>query len=63
MIGDTRNFKFRGVAPRAVAQVFANISEHPEREFTVSVSYMEIYNERCVGRSPPPRCRYGCMCV
>ena len=48
MIGDTRNFKFRGIAPRAVAQVFANIAEHPEKDYQVSVSYMEIYNERCV---------------
>lgn len=47
MIGDTRNFKFRGVAPRAIAQVFAEIGEHPEKEFSVGVSYMEIYNERC----------------
>ena len=46
MIGDTRNFKFRRIAPRAIAQVFAEIAEHPEKEYTVSVSYMEIYNER-----------------
>lgn len=47
MIGDTRNFKFRGIAPRAIAQVFSTIAEHPEKEFQVSVSYIEIYNERC----------------
>jgi hypothetical protein len=46
MIGDTRNFKFRGVAPRAIAQVFSDIGEHPEKEYNVAVSYMEIYNER-----------------
>jgi len=46
MIGDTRNYTHRGIAPRAIAQVFAEVSSRIETEFQVHVSYMEIYNER-----------------
>ncbi|TKY85189.1 hypothetical protein EX895_006269 [Sporisorium graminicola] len=34
-----------GVIPRAVQQVFAMISDEPDREFLLRVSYLEIYNE------------------
>ncbi|CAK4224291.1 unnamed protein product [Aphanomyces euteiches] len=46
MIGDTRNYQHRGIAPRAIAQVFQEIESRIEIEFTVHVSYMEIYNDR-----------------
>lgn len=46
MIGDTRNYQHRGIAPRAIAQVFAEVDSRIETDFKVSVSYMEIYNER-----------------
>jgi kinesin family protein 6/9 len=46
MIGDTRNYQHRGIAPRALAQVFAEVGSRIETEFQVHVSYMEIYNER-----------------
>lgn len=45
-IGDTRHYKHRGVAPRALAQLFADIADKPESTFNVQVSYMEIYNDR-----------------
>lgn len=45
-IGDTRHYKHRGVAPRALAQLFQEIADKPESDFDVKVSYMEIYNER-----------------
>ncbi|CAK4070340.1 unnamed protein product [Aphanomyces euteiches] len=45
MIGDTRNYQHRGIAPRAIAQVFQEIESRIEIEFTVHVSYMEIYND------------------
>ena len=46
MTGETDNYKQRGITPRAIAQVFAEIKERPHQVFKVSISYMEIYNER-----------------
>lgn len=46
MIGDTRNYKHRGVAPRAIAQVFSEVSSRAETEFTIKATYIEIYNDR-----------------
>merc|ERR1719261_2419676 len=46
MIGDTRNYQHRGIAPRAIGQVFSEIQSRFETEYRVTVSYMEIYNER-----------------
>ena len=34
-----------GIIPLAIDDVFTFIAEHPEREFLLRVSYMEIYNE------------------
>lgn len=44
-IGDMGTFKYRGIVPRAIADVFAFIETHPENEVAVSVSYLEIYND------------------
>jgi kinesin family protein 6/9 len=46
MTGDSCNFKQRGVTPRALALLFSLIEDRPQHEFDVSLSYMEIYNER-----------------
>lgn len=46
MIGDTHNYQYRGIAPRAIAQLFQEIENRIELQFTVRVSYMEIYNDR-----------------
>ena len=46
MVGDTRNYEHRGIAPRAVAHVFSEVSARPEMEMRVSCTYAEIYNER-----------------
>lgn len=46
MTGDTQNFAQRGIIPRAVTHLFAEIENHPQQDFTVSVSFMEIYNEK-----------------
>lgn len=46
MIGDTRNYAHRGIAPRAIAQVFEEVENRIELSYTVRVSYMEIYNDR-----------------
>lgn len=45
MNGSTPNFKYRGIIPRSIHQVFEEIGSHYENQFTVSVSYLEIYNE------------------
>ena len=46
MIGAANNYKNRGLIPRAIQQVFAEMSNYPEKSFTLRVSYMEIYNEQ-----------------
>ncbi len=46
MMGDTSNYEHRGVAPRAMTQLFGEINSRIEFEYRVTVTYMEIYNER-----------------
>ena len=45
MNGSTPNFKYRGIIPRAITQVFQEVGRHYEDEYNLSVSYLEIYNE------------------
>lgn len=46
MIGDAASYEHRGIAPRAITQLFQEINSRVELEFLVSCTYMEIYNER-----------------
>ena len=46
MIGNTSDFAQRGVTPRALNQLFREIEVRTDMDFTVSASYLEIYNER-----------------
>ena len=46
MMGDTSNYEHRGVIPRAMTQLFGDVNSRIEFEFRVSVTYMEIYNEK-----------------
>lgn len=47
MGADTENRELRGVIPRIIEQVFDSIANAPNSmEYTVKVSYMEIYMER-----------------
>ncbi|KAG1713290.1 hypothetical protein DVH05_001010 [Phytophthora capsici] len=46
MIGDTRNYQHRGIAPRAIGQLFEEVESRIELHYTIRVSYMEIYNDR-----------------
>ena len=47
MMGDMDNSDFKGLTPRIVESIFATIAHSPtDIEFTVKVSYMEIYMER-----------------
>ena len=34
------------MVPRAIANIFNDITNKPEQSFEIRVSYMEIYNER-----------------
>eukprot|EP01031_Cornospumella_fuschlensis_P032523 gene32523-39323_t len=46
MIGDAQSYEHRGVAPRAISQLFGEIASRAETEYSVSATFMEIYNER-----------------
>ena len=45
MSGSMQNYKYRGMIPRAVSQVFQEIGSKLDYEYVVRVSYLEIYNE------------------
>lgn len=45
-MGDAQSYEHRGVAPRAIMQLFSEINSRIEIEFKVSCTYMEIYNEK-----------------
>ncbi|RYG64891.1 hypothetical protein EON64_13055 [archaeon] len=45
-MGDAQSYEHRGVAPRAISQLFGEIASRAETEYTVSATFMEIYNER-----------------
>ena len=46
MIGDTRNFSHRGIAPRSLSHIFNEVNERTEIDFKLSCVYYEIYNEK-----------------
>lgn len=46
MTGSATQFKYRGIVPRAISQIFALTSARFEQAITIRVSYSEIYNER-----------------
>jgi kinesin family protein 6/9 len=45
MTGSQNNFKYRGIIPRAIAQVYHEISSKFDQAVTIRASYVEIYNE------------------
>jgi kinesin family protein 6/9 len=45
MIGDTSNYQHRGIAPRSLSHIFSEIGMRMETHFTITCTYMEIYNE------------------
>ena len=47
-IGSLESFQNRGVTPRAVADIFGYINDHPQFEATVAVSYVEIYQDTLI---------------
>lgn len=46
MLGDAQSYENRGIAPRAINQLFSEINSRIEQEFKVTCTYSEIYNER-----------------
>ena len=47
-IGSLESYQNRGITPRAVADIFQYVSEHPQFEATVAVSYVEIYQDTLI---------------
>ena len=45
-IGDPNNYVHRGIAPRALAQIFSEVEARHQVVFKITITYMEIYNER-----------------
>lgn len=45
MSGGPQSYKYRGVTPRAISQIFNEIANREDQAFTVRVSFVEIYNE------------------
>lgn len=43
--GSASDFKYRGIIPRCVSEIYKEIQERYDQVITVRVSYMEIYNE------------------
>jgi len=46
MNGSTPNYKYRGLIPRCITQIFTEIGSLFDQEVQVAVSYLEIYNEQ-----------------
>ncbi|CAN0064948.1 unnamed protein product [Scytosiphon promiscuus] len=46
MTGDSGNYQHRGISPRALAHVFQEVNARIETAFNVTITYMEIYNEK-----------------
>jgi kinesin family protein 6/9 len=45
-MGDTSNYEHRGVAPRALSQLFSEINARVECEYRVSCTYLELYGDK-----------------
>ncbi|KAL8446981.1 hypothetical protein Emed_004738 [Eimeria media] len=44
--GDSEAFEMRGIIPRAIARVFETAASCSSAEFTLAISYLEIYQDR-----------------
>lgn len=45
-MGDTSNYEHRGIAPRALSQLFGEINARVECEYRVSCTYLELYGDK-----------------
>jgi kinesin family protein 6/9 len=48
MTGSSTEYKYRGLVPRAVAQVYHEIADRFDQAITIRISYVEIYNEMVI---------------
>lgn len=55
MAGSNTVYKYRGIVPRAVAQLYALTSNKFDQAITIRVSYAEIYNEKIRDLLPDER--------
>lgn len=46
MTGATENYQQRGIIPRTIQHLFKEIQNRQDRQFTVRIGYLEIYNEQ-----------------
>jgi kinesin family protein 6/9 len=61
MTGSATVFKYRGILPRAINQVYALCSAKFDQAITIRVSYCEIYNERIRDLLPDAKANQGSM--
>jgi kinesin family member 6/9 len=45
MAGDSRQYDLRGIVPRAIQQIFREVDARVDKQISVRMSYLEIYNE------------------
>lgn len=45
-MGDTHSYEHRGIAPRALGQLFNEINSRVEYEYRVSCTYLELYGDK-----------------
>jgi len=44
--GSSSDFKYRGIIPRTISELYSQIKSKYDQEIVVRVSYVEIYNEQ-----------------
>ena len=60
MNGSTPNYKYRGIIPRAINQIYQEVGRGLDHDFNIMVSFLEIYNEQIFDLlSDEPRDAYG----
>ena len=47
-VGSVDSYQNRGITPRAIADIFSYVSDHPQYEASISVSYVEIYQDQLI---------------
>jgi kinesin family protein 6/9 len=47
-LGGTASYEYRGVSPRAIAEIFNFVHDSPQYDATIGISYLEIYNDSLV---------------
>lgn len=61
MTGSSNIFKYRGILPRAISQVYAITGAKFEQVITIRVSYSEIYNEHIRDLLPSTKANESAM--